>query len=96
MVTANAVSVGLGFGMFGFVLKRDENQPEEQRIARNEVNGGGGGGGSTMARPVAVISVNPHGVKVTPVVDVTKIWLAFFSTIAAIFIAINKIMKAAK
>jgi uncharacterized spore protein YtfJ len=93
VVTANAVSIGLGFGMFGFVLERNEGQQEEQHTARNEVNGGGGGGGGTIARPVAVVSINPKGVKVTPVIDVTKICLAFFTTFAAMFIAIKKIAK---
>lgn len=96
VVTANAVTVGLGFGMFGFVLDRDGAQQEDHQITRNEVNGGGGGGGSTIARPVAVISINPQGVKVTPIINVTKICLAFFATVAAIFIAINKNMRMTK
>ena len=96
VVTASAVSVGLGFGMFGFALERNETQPESHDLARNEVNGGGGGGGSTLARPVAVISIDSHGVKVMPIVDVTKICLAFFSTFAAVLIAIKKMMKLTK
>lgn len=96
VVTANSVSVGLGFGMFGFVLDRKETQPEEHQTGRNEVNGGGGGGGSTIARPVAVVSIHPQGVKVTPIVDVTKISLAFFGAFAAIFIAIYKFMRMTK
>lgn len=90
LITANAVSVGLGFGMVGFVLNRNEKEQQEQENERHEVNGGGGGGGSTFARPVAVISINPEGVKVTPVVDVTKICLVFFSTFAALVFAIKK------
>jgi uncharacterized spore protein YtfJ len=93
VITANAVSVGLGFGMFGFVLDRNEAQQEEHQTARKEVNGGGGGGGSTRARPVAVVTINPQGVSVMPIVDVTKICLVFFTTFAATFIAIKKITK---
>ena len=38
--------------------------------------GGGGGGGRSFSRPVAVIIASPEGVRVEPVVDVTKIALA--------------------
>lgn len=41
--------------------------------------GGGGGGGRTFARPVAVVISGPNGVEVEPVVDVTKVALAFFT-----------------
>ena len=43
--------------------------------------GGGGGGGRVFARPVAVIISGPEGVSVEPVVDVTKIALAFFTAL---------------
>ncbi len=38
--------------------------------------GGGGGGGSIVTRPVAVVVATPGGVKVEPVVDLTKIAVA--------------------
>jgi uncharacterized spore protein YtfJ len=93
LITASSVTVGLGFGMGGFVLGRTEAGQEEHQQARQEVNGGGGGGGSSRARPVAVISISPQGVEVKPIVDVTKICLAFFSSFAAIFVAINKMKR---
>ncbi|MBW6467397.1 MAG: hypothetical protein K0B06_12895 [Brevefilum sp.] len=96
VIPANAVSVGLGLGLVGFVLGRKESGQEEHQQARQEVNGGGGGGGSSRARPVAVISIGPEGVEVKPVIDVTQICLAFFSAFAAIFIASKKIKKMAK
>jgi uncharacterized spore protein YtfJ len=34
---------------------------------------GGGGGGFSQGRPVAVITIGPAGVQVTPVIDFTKI-----------------------
>jgi uncharacterized spore protein YtfJ len=37
---------------------------------------GGGGGGRVLSRPVAIIVSSPEGVRVEPVVDVTKIALA--------------------
>src|SRR3989304_3171795 len=48
-------------------------------IEGSGVGGGGGGGGRVFARPVAVIISGPDGVKVEPVVDATKIALAFFT-----------------
>jgi uncharacterized spore protein YtfJ len=38
--------------------------------------GGGGGGGRVFSRPVAVVVASPEGVRVEPVLDVTKIALA--------------------
>lgn len=93
VITANSVSVGLGFGMFGFVLGRTEAGQEEHQQARREVNGGGGGGGSTKVRPVTVVSIDPEGIKVIPVINVNKIVLAFLSTISAVLIAIHKVKK---
>ncbi len=55
--------------------------------------GGGGGGGSMMARPVAAISVGPDGVRVEPIVDPTKIAIAFFTTMAAIFVSLRRISR---
>ncbi|GAB4396623.1 MAG: hypothetical protein OHK0052_18100 [Anaerolineales bacterium] len=43
--------------------------------------GGGGGGGRTFSRPVAVIIANEHGVRVEPIVDVTKIALAALTAV---------------
>jgi uncharacterized spore protein YtfJ len=42
---------------------------------------GGGGGGHVFTRPVAVIISGPDGVRVEPVVDATKIALAFFTAL---------------
>ena len=42
--------------------------------------GGGGGGGRVFARPVAVVVADTEGVRVEPVIDVTKIALAFLTT----------------
>jgi hypothetical protein len=49
-----------------------------------------------MARPVAVITIGPEGVQVEPVVDRTKIALAFFTLIGGIALALNKMIKASR
>jgi len=55
--------------------------------------GGGGGGGRTFARPVAVIISTPSGVHVEPVVDATKVALAFFTMIGFMFSLASKMRK---
>lgn len=79
--TASELMVGLGAG-FAAGGGADPDNPGAAGSG-----GGGGGGGSSFGRPVAVISVGPHGVKVEPVVDVTKIAITFFTALGAIFIA---------
>ena len=52
--------------------------------AENEKPGGGaggGGGGHVWSRPVAAIVISPVGVRVEPIVDVTKIALAGLTTL---------------
>lgn len=50
--------------------------PDAEGRLRSGGGGGGGGGGRTLARGVAVIVSTPDGVRVEPVIDVTKIALA--------------------
>jgi len=59
----------MGFGM-GAGRAKDED------MANAGGGSGGGGGGRVLARPVAVIVMSPTGVRVEPVVDVTKLALA--------------------
>jgi uncharacterized spore protein YtfJ len=62
---------GVGYGTGPSQQPGDTNQPS---------GGGGGGGGRVFSRPVAVVIASPEGVRVEPVVDVTKIALAAFTT----------------
>jgi uncharacterized spore protein YtfJ len=57
---------------------------------------GGGGGGFSTARPVAAISIGPDGVHIEPVVDVTKIGLAFFTTLGAMALMFSNMRKCCK
>ena len=68
IVPAAELITGMGFG-FGFGRGSDSRRHEGG-------GGGGGGGGSVLARPVAVVVASPEGVRVEPVVDVTKVALA--------------------
>lgn len=55
--------------------------------------GGGGGGGFSAGRPVAAIIVEPQGVRVEPIVDVTKLGLAFFTTLGSLFFMASRMKK---
>ena len=58
--------------------------------------GGGGGGGFSAGRPVAAVVIEPGGVHVEPVVDATKLGIAFFTTMAAMFLAWSRMRAALK
>ncbi len=92
IITASEVTVGLGFG-FGTGSGSTGEDGEEEEKASGSAGGGGGGAGS---RPVAVIRISQDGVEVEPVMDMTKIMLAFLTTIGSIFLMGSKIRRAAK
>ncbi|MGD2105819.1 MAG: hypothetical protein PVJ55_11985 [Anaerolineae bacterium] len=71
-----------------------EESPESDEAAG--MGGGGGGGGGASGRPVAVISISEDGVEVEPVVDATKIGLAFFTALGSMFFMLMKMRDAAK
>ena len=74
IIPAAEVLVGAGFGVgFG---SGEGPADEAGEVQGSGTGGGGGGGGRTLSRPVAVIVNGPDGVRVEPVVDVTKIGLA--------------------
>lgn len=54
---------------------------------------GGGGGGRVLARPVAAIIMSPDGVRVEPIVDVTKIALAMFTTLGFMAALLTRMRK---
>ena len=87
------MGVGMGMGP-GKMSGREETESSEGEtpleasesgtgLRAEGVGGGsgGGGGGRVFARPVAVIISGQDGVRVEPVVDATKIALAFFTTL---------------
>jgi uncharacterized spore protein YtfJ len=80
VITAAEVYVGMGIG-FGSGSSSKGSESDKSN------GGGGGGGGASAGRPIAAIIVTPRGVQVEPIVDVTKIALAFFTMLGAIFMA---------
>jgi len=79
IITASEVSTGLGVGYGG------GQGPTEENGEDMGTGIGGGGGGHSKARPVAVIDIGPEGVKIEPIVDSTKIALAFFAAMGCLF-----------
>jgi uncharacterized spore protein YtfJ len=54
---------------------------------------GGGGGGWNFSRPVAVIVASPEGVRIEPVVDVTKVAIAALTTIGFMLGLVMRMMR---
>lgn len=79
LIPAAEVLVGLGFGLgsgAGSDVEKDPESRQGRPVMDEGAGGGGGGGGRTLSRPVAVIVAGERGVRVEPVVDVTKLGMA--------------------
>ncbi len=81
-----SATLGMGYGGGGGTGPN----PDESSPQGSGIGGGGGGGGSTMARPVATIIISPSGVRVEPIVDVTKIAITMFTALGAMALALGK------
>jgi len=67
--------------LVGFGLGSGGGSQGTAANANTGSGGGGGGGGRVLSRPVAAIIISSTGVRVEPIVDVTKISLAVFTTL---------------
>lgn len=88
VITAAEVHVGMGIG-FG-------SGSEESEDGEKGGGGGGGGGGASAGRPIAAIIIDKNGARVEPIVDVTKVALAFFTTLGALFMIFRNMRKKAR
>jgi uncharacterized spore protein YtfJ len=94
IITAAEVSIGMGIGQgVGSGTEEEVTAAGESHTVSGGSGGGGGGGGGGWSRPVAVISVGPGGVRVEPIVDVTKLGLAFFTMIGSAIFMMRKMRK---
>lgn len=82
--TAEVVA-GMGFGVGYGVSPGETDEPEG--------GSGGGGGGKAFARPVAVIVAGPEGVRVDPVIDVTKIALTALTAVGFMVSTIQRMSR---
>ena len=97
VITASEVRVGAGVGFGGGAGEGTGPVDEEGEEGAGQGSGmgvGGGGGGMSSGRPVAAVVVGPNGVHVEPIVDVTSLGIAFFTTLGAMFLMLNKMRKA--
>ncbi len=95
LITAAEVRVGMGFGFGGGIGMDEASKDVSEDAAQDSGAGfGGGGGGASGGRPIAAISIGPEGVEVEPIVDVTKIALAFFTALGSMFMMLLKMRKA--
>jgi len=83
IVPCAEIAVGLGMGTGSGPM--DEH-------GRATGSGGGGGGGS-RGRPIAVIIVSREGVRVEPVLDLTRIILATFTTGAFMLVWLGRLTR---
>ncbi len=96
------VGGGVGYGVGGGTGSPETSgQPGSQAGASgaSQPSGGGGGaggGGSSSGRPVAAIVIGPDGVKVKPVIDVTKLLIAFFTAWGAMGLMMARMMRASR
>ncbi len=99
VITASEILVaaGSGYGVgggTGVETLEEETAVEGEEDEGTGFGGGGAGGGVSVGRPVATINIGPNGVQVQPVVDVTKIGLAFFTTIGAMLMMLGRMRRA--
>lgn len=99
VLTRNMLAATSAEGVFGEPILNGDTMviTSSEVVAAMGVGGAGGsggGGGTSVGRPVAVISVDPNGeVAVTPVVDPTKIALAFITVLGSFLLMLGKMRR---
>jgi uncharacterized spore protein YtfJ len=93
VITAVELTAGIGVGYGGGGGSGSGQAIPEGQESGVGFGGGGGGGGGTLARPVAAIIIGPEGVRVEPIVDVTKIAIAFFTAFGAMWMALSRMRR---
>jgi uncharacterized spore protein YtfJ len=93
VITASEVTAGFGFGFGSGGGLAPDHESDADTAVHVGGGGGGGGGGTALARPVAAIIITPQHVRVEPIVDVTKISIAFFTTFGAIVSMLYKMKR---
>ena len=100
VITASEVGSGGGGGSghgFAPAPQKPSSEGAMTEAPQPESMAGGSGvgmGGGTFARPVAVVVIGPEGVEVKPVFDVTKIGIAFATTLGAMLLMLGRMRKA--
>lgn len=111
IITAAEIHTGMGFG-YGLAAGtggRGGQATQSKAKARTASwgrgrrdrgdegpRGGGGGGGQATGRPVAVVTIDPDGVHVQPVLDRTKIVLTALTALGAIGLTLIRLRRAGR
>lgn len=95
VITASELFVGMGVG-YGYGGGGANPAAQGETNGEMGVGGGGGGGGYAAARPIAAIIIGPQGVRVDPIVDPTKMALAFFTTLGTMFMMLRSMKRGRK
>ena len=95
VITASELSIGMGYGFGGGASLKSESEDESEEESGADFGSGGGGGGGATARPVAAVEIGPNGVRVEPIVDPTKISIAFFTALGSMFMMLLKMRRMA-
>jgi len=83
VITASEVHVAMGLGFGG-------GYSGVQDVGGG---GGGGGGGASAGRPTAAIIIDSTGVRVEPIIDMTKIVLAIITMLGALFMTWRRMAR---
>lgn len=90
IITAAEIRTGMGFGygLASGVTATAGHLPFSSAKRHSKdgggPRGGGGGGGQAVGRPVAVVTIDPDGVAIQPVLDRTRIVLTALTALGAI------------
>lgn len=95
VISAAELLVGMGIGGGGGPSPAAEGQAEGENAGMG-MGMGAGGGGYAQSRPVAVIIIDGDGVRVEPVVDVTKLGLAAITVLGSMFFFLARMMRGSR
>ncbi len=94
VITASETFAALGFGYGGGSSDRGADvDGDDSAESSHDEGGGGGGGGTILNRPVAAIAVGPDGIEVQPIIDPTKIIIAFFTAMITILTFMSRMKQ---
>lgn len=85
--SAEVLSIaGFGIGYGGGTDASGENPSSGE-------GGGGGGGGRVLSRPVAVVVATNDRVQIKPVIDITKVVLAWITALGFVFATMMRMRR---
>lgn len=96
IINASENVTGAGYGRGGGAGSGPMDEEDEEAGSAGGYGIGSGGGGGSTTRPVAAIIVGPEGVRVEPIVDVTKFLIALFTTVGSMALMFSRMLKQSK